>query len=126
MEKMHPSFGKATKGKAGSRTVDHPSMGKVPSGGNKNSLPTTSHAGGKPHNSMGGGEKQKYADPGVKTYAQGPQGAQGGGFGGGKEDMGMGGMMGKMAGMMSEMSGMMTKMAGEKMPSGKMKKMGKM
>ena len=82
MEKMHPSFGKSTKGKGGSRTVDHPNMGKAVSTPNNTGLAKsggTSHAFGKPAKfAPGAGKKSK--DPGVKTYAQGPQGKQAGGY----------------------------------------------
>lgn len=80
MEKMHPSFGKATKGKAGSRTVDHPSMGKATNGGNNRGGTSTAYAGGKGQKTMGGGEGKKCKDPGVKCYAQGPQGKHAGGY----------------------------------------------
>ena len=80
MKSMPKSMGTVPKGKSGCRAVDHPSMGKTMSGGNMKATPNTSHAAGKPHKSMGGGENQKYKDPGVKCYAQGPQGTQGGGY----------------------------------------------
>jgi len=72
-------MGTVPKGKGGSRALDHKSVGKPATGSNQK-LADTSHAGGKPHKSMGGGENQKYNSPKVKTYAQGPQGKQGGGY----------------------------------------------
>ena len=80
MGKMPKSVGSVPKGKAGSRTVDHPNMGRAASGPNKNTLPLTSPMGGKCPKSMGGNEGGKCKDPGTKCYAQGPQGKQSGGY----------------------------------------------
>jgi len=81
MKKMPKSMGTMPKGKGGTgRTLDHPNCGKSATGGSKNQMPSTSHAGGKAHKSMGGGEGKKCKDPGVKCHAKGPQGKQAGGY----------------------------------------------
>ena len=69
--------GNVPKGKGGSRALDGPGVGKSSSGSSQ-SVPMTSHAGGKAHKSMGGGEGKKCKAPGVKCYAQGPQGKNAG------------------------------------------------
>ena len=79
MAKHPSSTGSVPKGKSGSgRTLDG-AVGKCASGSNQ-SLANTSHAGGKGHKSMGGGEGKKCKDPGVKCHAQGPQGSHSGGY----------------------------------------------
>jgi len=80
MKKMPSTMGSVPKGKGSTgRTLDG-AVGKCAKGGDNKSMPLTSHAGGKGHKSMGGGEGKKCKDPGVKCYAQGPQGKQGGGY----------------------------------------------
>jgi hypothetical protein len=77
---MPKSMNSVPKGKAGSRTVDHPSMGGVAKAANNKTMPSTSPMGGKCPGGMGGSEKKKCSDPGVKCHAQGPQGKQAGGY----------------------------------------------
>lgn len=75
-------MGKVPKGKGGSRPLDHCSVGKAASPAANKNLGMTgkiSHALGKGHKSVPGGGK-KCKDPGVKCYAQGPQGKHGGGY----------------------------------------------
>ena len=58
----------------------HPSNGKAASPQSKTTgVEHTSFAGGKPHPGIGKGKDQKYDNPKVKTYAQGP-GKFSGGF----------------------------------------------
>jgi hypothetical protein len=72
--------GSVPKGKSGSnRTLDGPGVGKGVSARNESFQPTTP-ASGKAHGGYGAGAKEKYKNPGVKVYAQGPQGKQAGGF----------------------------------------------
>ena len=81
MKGMPKSMGSMPRGKGGTgRTLDHPSCGKGAAGGSMNQMPSTSHAGGKAHKSMGGGEGKACSSPKVKCHAQGPQGKQAGGY----------------------------------------------
>lgn len=81
MAKHPSSMGSVPKSKGGSmRTLDGPGVGRAPGAVDHKSMPMTSHAGGKPLKNMGGGEGKKVSAPKVKTYAQGPQGKQAGGF----------------------------------------------
>lgn len=81
MRKMHPSFGGSTpKGKGGSRPLDGPGTGRAPGAGNMTKCPDTSPGSGKMPKTMGGMERKKCKDPGVKCYAQGPQGKHSGGY----------------------------------------------
>lgn len=86
MAKTGPGMGNMTKGKSNPNsgaTRGGPGLGKAPGGGDttKQSMNNmTSHAAGKPHGGYGGGAKTTVKNPKVKTYAQGPQGKQAGGF----------------------------------------------
>lgn len=82
MAKTPPAVGSVPKGRSGSgRKLDHPGCGgPVPSVNNKGGQKDTSHAAGKPHPGFGAGKNQTFKNPKTKTYAQGPQGKQAGGF----------------------------------------------
>ena len=73
-------MGSVTKGKAGSRALDHPGCGGASNASDSKSLPNTSHAGGRAHKSSGGGEGKAVGNPKPKCYAQGPQGKHAGGY----------------------------------------------
>jgi 1,4-dihydroxy-2-naphthoyl-CoA synthase len=76
--KMVGSVPKKT-GSGSGRKLDHKGCGSGVSANNAAFKPTTP-ASGKAHGGYGAGAKDKYKNPGVKTYAQGPQGKQAGGY----------------------------------------------
>jgi len=65
--KQHPALGKAPRGKGGSRPLDHPGCGSMPTRPDNKTMSPTKHSGGKPHPSFGSVPKVK--DPAPVYYS---------------------------------------------------------
>ena len=58
MGKFPSSTGKVPRGKGGSRPLDHPGCGSIPTRPDNKSMNPTAPSGGKAHKSSGGGERK--------------------------------------------------------------------
>ena len=65
--KQHPALGKAPRGKGGSRPLDHPGCGSMPTRPDNKTMNSTSYAGGKGHPSAGSVPRTK--DPAPVYYS---------------------------------------------------------
>ena len=60
MGKFPSSTGKVPRGKGGSRPLDHPGCGSIPTRPDNKTMNPTAPSGGKAHKSSGGGERKGF------------------------------------------------------------------
>ena len=58
--KTHPSTGEKPKAKGGSRPLDHPGCGSMPTRPDNKAMNPTAPSGGKAHKSSGGSERKAF------------------------------------------------------------------